>query len=72
MDRPTSATCTIADQIAQHRGAMSPKQLSPYLGLSIKTLYAKVAKGTIPAMNFDGAIKFDPHTVAAWVRSKSA
>jgi hypothetical protein len=66
------ATCTIADQIAAHVGPLSPKQLSPYLGQSPKTIYAKVKKGTIPSMNFDGAIMFDPYTTAAWVRSKSA
>ncbi len=64
--------CSIADLIAQHRGAMSPKPLSPLLDLSAKTLYAKVKKGTIPSMNFDGAIKFDPYTTAVWVRSKCA
>ena len=66
------ALCTLADQIERHKGALSPLQLGSYLGLSRKTIYAKVGKGTIPSMNFDGSIRFDPYCVAAWVRSKCA
>jgi predicted DNA-binding transcriptional regulator AlpA len=67
-----AATCSIADLIQRHDGALSPLQLAKFTGMSRKTIYAKVKKGTIPAMDFDGSIKFDPYTVAAWIRSKSA
>ena len=69
-DRPEPRS--VADQIAAHIGALTPLELASYIGYSRKTIYAKVKKGTIPYMNFDGSIRFDPFTTAAWVRAHSA
>lgn len=63
---------TIADLIESYRTLMTVEQLAPLLAYKIPTIYAKVAAGTLPAIRDGGSIRFDPFTVATWLRGISA
>jgi len=67
-----SAPCSIATIIERHEAMLTVDDLARLLSFKPKTIYAKVAKGTLPATRMDGTIRFDPHTTAEWLRSKSA
>jgi excisionase family DNA binding protein len=67
-----SAPCSIATMIERHAVMLTVDDLARLLSFKPKTIYAKVAKGTLPATRMDGTIRFDPHTTAEWLRSKSA
>lgn len=67
-----SAGQSIADAIAQHGRMLIVDDLAEVLAMSPKTIYAKVKSGTIPASLIGGAIRFDPHLIAEWLRQKAA
>ena len=61
---------SIPSMIEHHRGPMTAKTLALFLGIDDSTIYQRVQNKTIPAFNLDGAVRFDPHTIAAWLRER--
>jgi excisionase family DNA binding protein len=51
---------------------LTVKELAPLLAMSPKTLYARVERGTLPAVRSGSLIRFDPYLTAEWLRSQSA
>jgi excisionase family DNA binding protein len=45
------------------------KDLSVRLNIKPSTLYLWAAQGKIPCQKIHGLIRFDPHAIAAWLRS---
>jgi excisionase family DNA binding protein len=62
----------IADRIEEYCCLMTAQQLAELLGESVKTLYARVSRGAMPAVRIGGAVKFDPVKTAIWLREQSA
>jgi len=57
----------LADKIESINHALSAKELAPMLGTSQKNMY-KLAKSTIPSFRLGTSVRFDPHSVAKWLR----
>ena len=62
----------VAAKIEAHTTLISPDTLAGYLGLSRKSIYARVKSGTLPAIRLGGSIRFDPATTAKWLRARAA
>ncbi len=61
---------SIADQIDLMDHALVVKVLAPLLNLSFTTLYNRAREGSIPSYRIGGSVRFDPHTVAEWLRAQ--
>lgn len=62
----------IAAKIEAHKTLITPDTLAGYLGISRKSLYARVKSGTLPALRLGASIRFDPATTAKWLRARAA
>jgi excisionase family DNA binding protein len=49
------------------RPAMSPKELAEVLGVSVETIYRRIAAGTLPSFKFGGQIRIPYSAVEAVV-----
>ena len=52
------------------RPLISIKELSGYLGIKVKTLYAMVGTKAIPCVRFKRLIRFDKDDIDLWVKEK--
>jgi excisionase family DNA binding protein len=62
----------VAAKIDAHPALITAKTLARYLDVSVKSVYAWVKSGTLPAIRLGGSLRFDPATTAKWVRARSA
>jgi excisionase family DNA binding protein len=51
---------------------MTPAYLAVLLAVSVKSIYAWVKQGTLPAVILGASIRFCPATTAKWLRDRSA
>jgi len=51
--------------------ALRVAAVAQILDVSIKKIYRMAAKGQIPSLKISSSIRFDPHDIAAWLRSQS-
>jgi excisionase family DNA binding protein len=65
-----SLSQSIPSMIANRKGLMSAKQLAPLLGIGRPTLYQWAAQERIPSLTLNGQVRFDPKTIAAWLRAR--
>ena len=49
---------------------MTAGELSKVLGVPARTLYRQAKAGRIPCFHVGFAVRFDPHTVARWLRAR--
>jgi predicted DNA-binding transcriptional regulator AlpA len=66
------APCSIATTIERYESMLTPAVLALLLSVSVKSIYAWVAAGTLPAVLLGASIRFCPATTAAWLRDRSA
>jgi excisionase family DNA binding protein len=62
----------LVEQLEARSGAMKVSELSQLLGVDDKHVYRMAARGRLPSFHVGGAVRFDPHEVANWLRSKYA
>ena len=62
---------TLASLVRRRRTAWTAEELAEVLSLSRKHIYKLAKKGRMPSLRIGGAIRFDPHTTAAWLESKA-
>lgn len=62
---------SLASLVRRRRTAWTAEELAEVLSLSRKHIYKMAKKGRIPSLRIGGAIRFDPHTTAAWLESKA-
>lgn len=62
---------SLAALVRRRRTAWTAEELAEVLSLSRKHIYKMAKKGRMPSMRIGGAIRFDPHTTAAWLESKA-
>jgi len=62
---------SLASLVRRRRTAWTAEELAEVLSLSRKHIYKMAKKGRMPSLRIGGAIRFDPHTTAAWLESKA-
>ena len=62
---------TLASLVRRRRTAWTAEELAEVLSLSRKHIYKLAKKGRMPSLRIGGAIRFDPHAIAAWLESKA-
>jgi excisionase family DNA binding protein len=60
----------LPSRIEREPGALSAPKLATYLGLSRSAIYERAQDGRIPHFRLGNIIRFDPATIAAWLRDK--
>src|SRR5579884_845969 len=65
-------TLDIPSRIERRGRALTVKELAELIHLSTKQIYALVQGGKVPFYRIDGAIRFDPHHIAEWLRARAA
>lgn len=62
----------LAEIVEDKKEALRVAEIAQILDVSIKKIYRMVAKGQIPSLKISSSIRFDPHDIAAWLRSQSS
>ena len=60
----------LIQELESRHGAMKVSDLTELLGVDDKHIYRMAARGQLPSFRVGGAIRFDPHEVANWLRLK--
>jgi len=60
----------LIEELESRRGAMKVSDLTQLLGVDDKHIYRMAARGQLPSFRVGGAVRFDPHEVANWLRLK--
>jgi excisionase family DNA binding protein len=60
----------LIEELESRRGAMKVSDLTELLGVDDKHIYRMAARGQLPSFRVGGAVRFDPHEVANWLRLK--
>jgi predicted DNA-binding transcriptional regulator AlpA len=60
----------LADQIETIDHAIKAKELARLLGISVPQMY-KLGKSTIPSFHLGTNVRYDPHSVAKWLREEA-
>jgi excisionase family DNA binding protein len=58
----------LIEELESRRGAMKVSELTELLGVDDKHIYRMAARGQLPSFRVGGAVRFDPHEVANWLR----
>jgi excisionase family DNA binding protein len=61
---------TVADQIASYRGALTARELSSLLSISVVTIFKMAASGRLPSFRVGSCVRFCPVTIARWLRER--
>ncbi len=64
-------TADIPTLIEHMDHALTVKELVCIINVSGSSLYAQCKRGRIPYFLVGGSIRFDPHTIAQWLRSQT-
>ena len=59
---------TLAEKIERVEGAMTAEQLAKMLNVSKITIFKLAKAGRIPSFRIGTCVRFDPKTVAKWLR----
>ena len=60
----------LIEKLEARSGAMKVAELCELLGVDDKHIYRMAARGQLPSFRVGGAVRFDPHEVANWLRLK--
>ena len=61
----------LAEIVEGKKEALRVTEVARILDVSIKKIYRMAALGQIPSLKISNSIRFDPHDIAAWMRSQS-
>lgn len=61
---------SLADLIEQTGHALTAQQLAGILGVSPKTIFKQAKTNRIPSFHVGSAVRFDPFSVARWLRKQ--
>lgn len=67
---PEAPQHSIADQIEQIEHALTAKQVAAFLQVSERLIYQQAKRGQLPSFKIGDARRFDPKTVAHWLRKQ--
>lgn len=60
----------LIEELEARSGAIKVSDLAAILGVDDKHIYRMAARGQLPSFRVGGAVRFDPHEVANWLRLK--
>lgn len=63
-----TSSISIADQIAQTGHALTADELAGLLSVSRITIFKQAKAGRIPSFRIGTCVRFDPKSVAEWLR----
>ena len=63
---------SLAEQIERTGRALTAEDLARMLSVSKVAIYKYAAEGKIPSFRIGTSLRFDPHSVAAWLRARGA
>jgi excisionase family DNA binding protein len=61
---------SIIQQISSAKGALTAAQLAQLLSVNRITVFKMAKSGRIPSFRIGTCVRFDPATVAAWLRKQ--
>lgn len=61
---------TLADQIEHTGHALTAADLAVLLTIAKATIFKMAKQGRIPCFRIGTAVRFDPHSVAQWLRGR--
>lgn len=61
---------SLADQIEKTGHALTAPELANVLGVSHVTIFKQAKAGRIPSFRIGTCVRFDPFTVAQWLRKQ--
>ena len=61
---------TLAEKIERIGRALTAKELASFLSVSEITIFKHAAAGRIPSFRVGTCVRFDPRTVAQWLRAQ--
>jgi excisionase family DNA binding protein len=64
----TSESLSIADRIERFQRALTANELAELLAVSRITIFKQAKAGRIPSFRIGTCVRFDPHSVARWLR----
>jgi len=59
---------TLADRIEETGHALTAKEIATVLSVSRITIFKQARAGRIPSFKIGTSVRFDPHSVARWLR----
>lgn len=62
----------LAEQIEKIGRALTADDLARFLSISKVAIYKYAAEGTIPSFRIGVSLRFDPQSVANWLRARGA
>jgi excisionase family DNA binding protein len=68
---PTNSTAeplSLADRIERIERALTANELAEMLTVSRITIFKQAKAGRIPSFRVGSCVRFDPHSVARWLR----
>jgi excisionase family DNA binding protein len=65
-----SPTLSLADQIGRRESALTAEELAKTLNVSKVTVFKQAKAGRIPSFRIGTCVRFDPRSVAQWLRSQ--
>ena len=60
----------LIEELEARSGGIKVSDLAAILGVDDKHIYRMAARGQLPSFRVGGAVRFDPHEVANWLRLK--
>ena len=61
---------SLADQIANHQGALTAAELGRHLGIARVSVFKMAKRGVIPCFRLGTSVRFCPATIARWLRER--
>ena len=60
----------LPDEVESQQRALKAEWLAEKLNISTKTLYRHANKGSLPCIRIRGCVRFNPKSVADWLRKR--
>jgi excisionase family DNA binding protein len=60
----------LADSLAHRATALTVSDVASLLNISERQVYKLAADGSIPCFKIGNSVRFDPATIASWLRHK--
>lgn len=62
----------LSEILETRRQAMRVSEVANLFCVTPQHIYKMAAKGTLPSLRIAGAIRFDPHELAQWLKGKES
>lgn len=68
---PACPAISLGDILASRKSALMVKEVAEFLNVSQRLIYDQVSKGRLPSFRVGDTVRFDPHTLAAWMSEQA-